>query len=145
MSNKILNIRVVVGEFNGSAIFSPFPYWDDHRGESYWLAGNELKVLEDNSIHIPAKLMREFGVKKGYLRKDGKFAIAVKSKRFADTNHKRQFGGDVIYSKDAELYLEKGKNNSFIPESMFDGERTRLKMVDHTEGYELKVDMDDEI
>lgn len=144
MSNKILNIRVVVGEFNGSAIFSPFPYWDDHRGETYTLAGHELKVLEDNSIHIPKKILRDLAVKRGYLRKDGKFAIAVKSKRFGDKYRKLRFGGEVIYSKDAELYLEKGKNNSFIPKSVFDGEHTRLKMVDHAEGYELKVVMEDE-
>lgn len=141
----IQNIRVVVGQYNGSGIFSPFPYWDDHRGESYYLAGYELKVLDTNEIHIPAKILRELAMKRGHLRSDGKFAIAVRSKRFADKNHKRQFGGEVIHSKDAEVYLEKGKNNSFIPESVFDKGPKRLRVQDYVEGYSLEIDVEDDI
>lgn len=140
----IKNVRVVVGQYNGSAIFAPFPYWDDHRGESYWLAGHELKVLETNEIHIPAKILRELAVKRGYLRDDGQFVIAVRTKRFGDKKHKLAFGGEVVYSKDAEVYLEKGKNNSFIPESVFDKGEKRLRVQDYTEGYSLEIDVEDD-
>lgn len=139
----IQNIRVVVGQYNGSGVFAPFPYWDDHSGESYWLAGHELKVLETNEIHIPAKILRELAVKRGYLRDDGKFVIAVRTKRFGDKDHKLQFGGEVVYSKDAEVYLKKGKNNSFIPESVFDNDEKRLLVQDYTEGYSLEIEEDD--
>lgn len=145
MTKFIENIRVVIGQYNGSAIFSPFPIWDDHRGESYWLHDYELKVLEDNSIHIPAKILREFAVKAGHLRSDGNFAIAVKTKRFGDKNHKLRFGGEIVRSKDAKIYLEKGKNNSFIPKSEVENYDKRLKVYDFKEGYTLEFPLEDDI
>lgn len=142
MTRMYKNIRVVVAQDDGSGLFSPFPTWDDHRGEPYWLAGRELKVGDDNEIHIPTKIMRELAVKGGYLRTDKRFAIAVATKRFAKES-KRQFGGEIVFSEEAKTYLEKGKNNSFIPNSAVEDYDTRLKVYDFIEGYTLEFPEED--
>lgn len=152
---KIKNIRVVVAQKDGSAVFSPYPGWFDRVGSTYWLAvgeskdgskavARELELGKNKEVRIPAEIMKEIPSLFKVARPDGSYAIAVRTKR-GSANHRLAFGGEVVRSEEAIPYLENGENNSFIPDSVIrTDDRGRLRVFDYYEGYTLDIPTEEE-
>lgn len=145
--------KLVVSTKDGRGIFSPFAPWDMHYGASFWIDNREFKVGLDNRVEIPKTFFKEIAEKRGIIRPDGRYAVAMQTTAFAqrvetEKGYKniRSFGG-VVFPPNDELmpYLENGKNGQLIPgEFMKTGEGDedkRLLVRDYTEPYRLYADM----
>lgn len=125
---------------NASAVIVPRPleYSKCSAGDTFLLEGEQLKFSQTGEIHVPAKIMKEYG----YQRKDGRYALAIlpmlqkvdgRLTRGAvipyipgidDTLETVDFG-DIIYWENGDITVEHPQE---APKSLWFGEDYRFEI-----------------
>lgn len=132
--------KLIVSAKDGRGVFTPFPKWDRHTGESFWVNKKEYKVGVDNRVQIPKTDMKKLAEEAGFIREDGRFAIAMQMSAF-EYKTKRAFGGVVVRNEKLQDILENGENgqlisNEYMKTKESDGDK-RLLVMDYKEPYRL--------
>lgn len=105
----VVTDKAGIGKFSLSKFMKEV---DDLSGHSFYIGNEKLEIGKDNVVTFPLKLMQKIG----YLRTDGRYAVAFQIS-YRHVNKVKVAGGRIIKTPQIEKYLELAKDGQRLPKA----------------------------
>lgn len=105
----VVSDKAGIGKFSLSKFMKEV---DDLSGHSFYIGNEILEIGKDNIVTFPLKLMEKIG----YLRSDGRYAVAFQIS-YRHVNGKKVAGGGIIKTPQLGKYLELVKDGQRLPKA----------------------------